>query len=113
MEDPKSEVEELRQLVAGREGRHYASELKAKLIAYAERRYSEGASCKQVGDELGVNGHTLGFWRERTANARTPLRPVRVIDETSDARLVLLLRNGIRVEGLSVEQLIEVLRQVR
>jgi hypothetical protein len=41
------------------------------------------------------------------------LRPVRVIDETSDARIVLLVRNGIRVEGLSVEQLVEVLRHVR
>jgi hypothetical protein len=46
----------LRQLVAGRGNRHYSSELKARVMAYAERRYSEGASAKQVSDELGVNG---------------------------------------------------------
>jgi transposase-like protein len=113
MKDPKSEIEELRQLVAGRGNRHYSSELKARVMAYAERRYSEGASAKQVSDELGVNVHTLGFWRERKAYAKALLRPVRVIDETSDARIVLLVRNGIRVEGLSVEQLVEVLRHVR
>jgi hypothetical protein len=55
----------------------------------------------------------LGFWRERKKNTKPVLRPVRVIDETSDARIVLLVRNGIRVEGLSVEQLVEVLRHVR
>jgi hypothetical protein len=60
-----------------------------------------------------VNVHTLGFWRERKANAKTLLRPVRVIDETSDARMVLLVRNEICVEALSVEQPVEVLRQVR
>jgi transposase-like protein len=113
MENSKSEVDELRQLVAGRGGRHYSPELKARVIAYAERRYTEGVSAKQVSDELGVNVHTLGFWRERKKNAKPMLRPVRVIDETSDARIVLLVRNGIRVEGLSVEQLVEVLRQVR
>ncbi len=113
MEDPKSEVEELKRLVAGRGSRQYAPELKARVIAYAERRYNEGASAKNVSDELGVNVHTLGFWRERKANAKALLRPVRVIDQTSDARIVLLVRNGIRVEGLSVEQLVEVLRQVR
>jgi transposase-like protein len=113
MEDPKSEVEELKRLVAGRGGRHYSPELKARVIAYAERRYGEGASAKHVSDELGVNVHTLGFWRERKKNTKPVLRPVRVIDETSDARIVLLVRNGIRVEGLSVEQLVEVLRQVR
>lgn len=99
--------------MAGRGSRHYSPELKARVIAYAERRYTEGASAKHVSDELGVNVHTLGFWRERKKNAKPVLRPVRVIDETIDARIVLLVRNGIRVEGLSVEQLVEVLRHVR
>ena len=113
MEDLKSEVEGLRQLVAARGSRHYSAELKAKVLAYAERRYREGASVSQVAKEVGVNVQTLSFWQERKANAQAPLRPVRIIDETSEARIVLLSRNGIRVEGLSVEQLIDVLRQVR
>ena len=89
MEDPKSEVEELKRLVAGRGSRHYSPELKARVIAYAERRYNEGASAKNVSDELGVNVHTLGFWRERKANAKALLRPVRVIDETSDVSVTV------------------------
>ena len=47
--------------MAGRGSRHYSPDLKARVIAYAERRYTEGASAKHVSDERGVNVHMRGF----------------------------------------------------
>ena len=115
MQEPTSEVEELKQLIAHRGGskRNYPPELKARVNNYASQRYGEGAKPKEVAEELGMNAHTLTSWRERRVGPQSPLRPVRVIDEVDEGRIVVLVRNGIRVEGLSLEQLIEVLRHVR
>lgn len=83
--------------MAGRRGRHRSRELQARMIGYAGRSYNESSSPKQVSNELAVNVHRLGFWRDRKANAKT-LRPIaHVMDESRDAGIVLRVRNGMLV----------------
>jgi FixJ family two-component response regulator len=82
--------DELRALVL-RARRHtrgrYPAELREQLIDYARQRWAAGASNRLVAEELGVNGHTLSYWRAIVGKkAALKVRAVEIITRTPTVR---------------------------
>lgn len=90
---------------------------------YARRRRSDGVSQVGIARELGVSAITIGRWLAGgeaetegriagNAKRSTKMRAVRVVDAVRPATtsIVATTRDGLRVEGLTVVDLIAVLR---
>lgn len=91
--------------------------------AYACRRHSDGVSQVKIAHELGVSAITIGRWLAGgsaetehhivgDAKRSTKMRAVHVVDTVRPATtsIVATTRDGLRVEGLTVVDLIAVLR---
>lgn len=86
--------------------------MQRQLLSYAERRWAEGASTPAVAAETGVNRHTLAYWRAHQ-RAGAKLRPVRVVEsESGFAGVVVHGPTGVRIEGLDLDGLAELLRRL-
>ncbi len=111
----KRDVRVLRALVlkARRKKRGaFPSSLQRQLLSYAERRWAEGASTPVVAAETGVNRHTLAYWRAHQ-RTRTKLRAVRVVEsENGPAGIIVHGPSGVRIEGLDLDGLAELLRRL-
>jgi transposase-like protein len=105
--------QELAQAVAGRRGaeRRYPADLKERAVVVFRERRAAGASLRSVAQELGLRALTLSRWESRAARR---FRPVRVATPDSAppcaSRPVVVTRNGDRVEGLELEQVVALLR---
>ncbi len=103
--------------------RRYAPEVKAAAVAYARGQQAEGRGLASVADELGLSDQTLRTWLDQAeASAKTGavLRPVVVKPSPApearpaeQCRPTLVTPDGFRVEGLSLEQLGTLLRDLR
>ena len=87
-----------------------ASALKARIVAYTKRRGATGASFHDVSRELGLARSSVLRWFRDGGRSRGVV-PVRV-KPVSSASLTLRAAHGVVVEGLSVEQLVDVLRRL-
>lgn len=91
-------------------GKLYAPKIQAGVVEFAHRRRAEGASWKQIAGELGMRFETVRRWCARDA-ARPSLRPVRVVDAAAPGSAVAVVSpSGHRIEGLSLQDAIAVLR---
>ena len=92
-------------------------------IVYTQRRVSQGASQAMIARELGVTTISVARWirigRPTDASSvSTPskqvrrLRAVRIVDSprSSASTIVATTRDGLRVEGLTVADLVTLLR---
>jgi len=92
-------------------------ELREQLDAYLKRRWQSGTGTQQLSDELGINHHTLLFWRSRWG-ARTQvkgqLRRVEVIAERPlrASKLTLHGPAGTRIENMSLDEVTELWRKL-
>jgi hypothetical protein len=102
-----------------REGKpvRYRAELRERAVRYFREREKVGATLTVVSQELGVRWQTLRRWaqggKSPMPEPRSGFRQVRVeLGEASGpARFVRILGpGGLRVEGLTVTELITVLR---
>ena len=103
-----------------REGKpvRYRAELRSRAMAYLRERERAGATLTAVSRELGIRCQTLQRWlaaaeRKSRPEPRAGFRPVTVGlgSASGPARWVRILGPcGIRVEGLSVAELVTVLR---
>lgn len=86
-------------------GKRYGAELRARVVAFAERRRRAGASWASIGEELGMKFESVRRWclREATSTA-IAMRAVEVVPEASGRVRVVC------VGGLTVEQAAEILR---
>lgn len=86
--------------------------LREKLMAYAEQRWREGATTREVADELGMSQATVAYWRAR----RDPeLRPVQVAAEAElnvERRFRLSGPCGTTLEGLTLSDVAELWRKL-
>jgi len=90
----------------------YTPELRTTAIAYARDRLAAGAGLKTVTEELGVGRYTLRGWLVAADQAQT-FRKVEVTDEPAPPRrLVVHGPHGLRIEGLAVVDLAELLRRL-
>lgn len=95
----------------------YPAELRRRILAHLERRRAEGATLSAVAAEVGVTTQTLRRWLERD---RQPAKLRRVVVTEPEPRprsavaerAILVTPTGYRVEGLSVEAVVRILRSL-
>jgi transposase len=91
-------------------GARYREDLRQEAVVLARKGMLSGQSLGSMASELGIGYATLTRWME---GAREALRPVEVQGEPEPGRslpLVLVAPSGWRIEGLSREDLVELLR---
>jgi len=93
-------------------GRRYPAELKRQGEAYLRARHAAGATTSAAARELGLRRHTLESWMGSASLERPPLfLPVSVTEEPT-WRVVVHGPAGLRIEGLDVAGVAELLRRL-
>jgi transposase len=88
-------------------------DVREEVCRYAARRRDEGAPWAVIARETGVDVRKLQRWqsRARRASAVPVLRPVEVLPAPDPApALTVVAPSGARVEGLGLEQAVQLLR---
>ncbi len=116
MESVREELKlELSQLGPRGRGRAYPKGLLEKLLSYTVARRRQGASIVEVAAEMGMSFRTLGRWLgERKATAG--FERVEVVAASralaSTAKIVVHGPRGLRIEGLDLVAVAELVRRV-
>lgn len=93
-------------------GKRYPAELQRRGAEYLRVRRAAGAPLSAVLRELGMRRETLAGWGAPPAPKETPrFVPVTVV-ETPAGRLVVHGPGGVRVEGLDLAGVAELLRRL-
>ena len=93
----------------GRQG--YPAELREAVVAYAARRKAERVSQSKVAAELGMSEQTLCYWRA-LARQRGGLAPVAIVECAPERREGVVECGPLRVRGLDVSGVAELLRRL-
>jgi transposase len=113
MESVREELkQELSKLGPRGRGRAYPRGLLEKLLSYTVARRRQGATILEVASELGMSFRTLGRWLgERKATAG--FERVRVVAAPRAAAVIVVHGpRGLRVEGLDLAAVAELVRRV-
>lgn len=89
----------------------YPPDLREAVLAYAARRKAERASQDKVAAELGMSQQTLCYWRA-LARQRGSLAPVTIVARPESAQEVVVECGPLRVRGLDVGGVAELLRRL-
>ena len=116
----KSELEELHGRLAAlpKQGRKrmYTTDLKRRVLEYCEARVASGATESTACGELGVDQSTVSVWRRGrrggTKGRNGCVRAVELEQQPSRVSPTLVV-GSVRVEGLSLAELIEAARALR
>jgi transposase-like protein len=93
-----------------RKRRQYPTELRQKIIDYVREQRASGAQLKSIGERIGVSPTLLHRWELRRVGK---FRRVEVsAPPASSSRHVLHAPHGVRVEGLEVQELVDILRRL-
>lgn len=93
------------------QGTRYPEALREKAVQYLRVRQGAGGPVSVIAVELGVGSGTLLRWAKAAAKAPAFL-PVKVTAAPTDSRVVVYSSNGLRIEGLDVAALADLLRQI-
>lgn len=96
-------------------------EIRSRACAYLRERRAAGASWAAVAEEIGVRPKTVQRWVASEQSARGPNRsrllPVTVKGPvptaTTRTGMTLVLANGVRLEGVGVEEALRLLDELR
>src|SRR5687768_6547566 len=91
--------QELSRVETGR-GKRYPKELRQRVVAWAQRRHSQGASWEAIKAELGQKFDTVRRWCLAADRSRA-LVPVRVVPASVPRTVSIVSPTGFRVEGLT------------
>jgi transposase len=111
-------VAEIGRLARTAVGRRYSDEMRQRILEYIEERHGEGVGRTRACDELGLDWGNVNRWRRgRARKPATAFRRVRVVAPTepraaAEARIVVHGPGGLRVEGLDVEGVVDLLRRL-
>ncbi|MGH2907626.1 MAG: hypothetical protein ACRDKI_12785 [Solirubrobacterales bacterium] len=105
---------ELSRIERGR-GRRYADPLRDRMARWARDRRERGASWHEMAGELGIAAESLRRWASSDGQQQTALVPIEVVADSdrmvgTERRLHLVTRAGHRIEGLSLTDVIELVR---
>jgi hypothetical protein len=93
-------------------GRRIPAALRARVITWTAARRTRGAGWRELARELGVPAGTLTRWLA-PGPAQAPqvaLRPVAVLDAPARSPLTVVAPSGLRVEGVTLADVIAILR---
>jgi Transposase len=92
-------------------GKRYSPELRARILAFAASRREEGSSWETIALELGLSTETLRNWRTADAPSGShAMVPVHVVAERERRSVSVVSLSGHRIEGLSLDDAVYVLR---
>jgi hypothetical protein len=92
-------------------GKRYDPGLKSRLVELAQTRRKEGASWNQISMETGLCYETVRRWCMATKpTGAHAMVPVRVVSDRSEHAVVVTSPSGHRIEGLSLDEAVAVLR---
>ncbi len=100
-----------------RTGWRYSEELRSLAAEHCRRQRQAGRPLAKIAEELGVSTLTLNRWLE--TSSEVGFRPVAVIPDTGDTdsddavTLSAMTPGGLRIEGLSWSQALELARAFR
>jgi transposase-like protein len=104
-------IELKKQMAQGRGQRGYPAELRDAVLAYAAKRRGERVSQEKVAEELGMSAQTLCYWRA-LARQRGKISPVTIVAKRESSREVVVECGPLRVRGLDVAGVAELLRRL-
>lgn len=100
----------------GRGGRTPAA-LQAMVVKVSEDRHRAGASIKAISTELGISVHTLSYWRsahrKQSTAALAKVKVVRTAERPDRPEITVHGPRGLRIEGLSLPQLAELIARLQ
>ena len=105
---------ELKRLLARARGDkrgRYPTKLREAVVAYASKRRGQKASRDIVAAELGMSVATLSYWCA-PARVRGTLEPVTIVARPEPAREVVVECGPLRVRGLDVASVADLLRRL-
>jgi predicted transcriptional regulator len=91
-------------------GKRYDAALKAQAMDLASQRRSEGQSWRKVAEELGLRVETVRRWCEGSAPKGVRMRTVESVMAPEGRGVVVVSPRGLRVEGLTIDQAVVLLR---
>jgi hypothetical protein len=95
-----------------RQGLRYSQELRQVAVEYARAAEGRGEARREIAETLGLCEATLSRWLQGSVQAG--LHEVVVVEGSAPSGApVLVMPSGVRVEGLSVRELISVLAVLR
>jgi transposase-like protein len=130
--DLKAQAEKLKKQVEERRARgtrrQFDESFRAEMVGYVRARQAEGGTQEEAAKEVGLSAWTLSRWgrggqsgpvrrgrppRQRLEGSNGGFHPVEVKSEArSPGALVMHGPGGVRVEGLSVQQVAQVLKEL-
>jgi hypothetical protein len=90
----------------------YPAKLRARIRAWVIARRERGDWWTEIGEALGISTQTLVRWAEASSSAAPEMKAVDVIDAPPIGTVTLVAPTGLRIEGVSIEAAIALLRGI-
>jgi len=91
-------------------GVYYPEPLRERATRWARQRLATGATIAAVAASLGIGGDTLRRWMAPATT--TALVPVEIVDAPRAGEVSVVSPSGFRINGLTLDDAIEVLRRL-
>ena len=92
-------------------GKPYDAELKERIISHVTSRRAAGSSLASLALELGMSTETLRVWSAARSRKRPQaMIPVQVVAERPERGATVVSASGYRIEGLTLDEAVQVLR---
>lgn len=85
---------------------------KRKALARWRLLATSGVSLEQAAQDIGVTAVELRAWLRGTEDEAPLFVPVQVADATAERRALVVFAGGVRVEGLTVAEVAELVRRL-
>jgi hypothetical protein len=95
-------------------GRPYPEALRATAVEYRREREREGAALCEVARELGVSAVSLERWSRRSPERETSFRAIELVGEPMRRASPAVVHGprGLRIEGLTVSEIAELIERL-
>ena len=90
----------------------YPAKLRARITAWVIARRDRGGWWTEISETLGIPAQTLVRWAEASGSAVGEMKAVAVIDEPPTGTVTLIAPTGLRIEGVSIDAAIAILRGI-
>ena len=97
----------------GSSGRSYPEAARTAALDWAEQQQRKGAGFVPIASELGISATTLRKWQQQRRATSSSFCPVQIVEPSSSSRgLVVHAPGGLRIEGVSIPELAELVRRL-
>jgi transposase-like protein len=91
-------------------GRRIPAALRKRITEWATARRGRGTWWSELARQVGVPAQTLMRWAAARNERSLLLRPVEVLESAPDRSVTIVSPSGLRVEGLTITDVITILR---